>query len=416
MKGLAFIIFLFSFSALALDFPVCKREADVARYRMLARTLSNDEADAIVKLETHKYHLRKVKEAEERVACNCDNSNPGLKDLIAFIDSDYKRIQSALLEQTSAEAEAAAGAHAREVLASCQDREHELHKKLLKDSEAAYANKAPMGTQAMDGFNLEGLRGFIRTEPHASGKQVKTFAFAGSQTGFDWVTNVANHGGSQVKRALTLHLRSAVEWVKAGNHIQCTGHSLGGGVAEGFCAAVMRYVRYDIKHFGDFMSDNRVKTVTFNGLGASKTYREGMKQFTKTRDVPAPVGPDSWAAANTLHYRVAGDPLAELTGSPHLMGTVFEKRAQRQVVKTASREVTGFRNVMRQAADGVDDAWRTLWGGRGDGAAQKDQAEICQASDDPLGAHDLKSCEEIVKNRSGWRISERAQVELDARY
>lgn len=229
MRLLALILCAFSFSGWALDFPVCKREADVARYRMLARTLSNDEADAIVKLEQHKYHLRKVKEAEERVACNCDNTNPGLKDLIAFIDSDYKRIQSALLEQTSAEAEALAAAHAREVLASCQAREHELHKKLLKDSEAAYANRAPAGTQAMDGFNLEGLRGFIRTEPLADGKQVRTFAFAGSQTGFDWVTNVANHGGSQLKRALTLHLRSAVEWVKAGNSIQCTGHSLGGG-------------------------------------------------------------------------------------------------------------------------------------------------------------------------------------------
>lgn len=178
----------------------------------------------------------------------------------------------------------------------------------------------------------------------------------------------------------------------------------------------MRYVRYDVKHFGDFMSDNRVKTVTFNGLGASKTYREGMKQFTKARDIPAPVGPDSWAAANTLHYRVEGDPLAELTGSPHLMGTVFEKRAERKVVRTGSREVTGLRNLARQASDAIDDGWRTIWGGRADGNATQANAQLCEASEDPLGAHDLKSCEEIVQTRSGWRISERAQVEVDARY
>lgn len=405
---------LLSFSAWAIPYPICKREGDVAKFKQLARTLTNDEAATIVAAQ-RSYDIERIRRGEERgVACPCDNNNPGLKDLITFIESDFRLIQDELLVQTDQAQERAAEAVRAQVQAACQTREHALHQRLLRESQLAYGS-TPAGTQRMDGFNLEGVKGFIRTEG-----DVKTFAFAGSATPFDWYSNIATKGGSQLRRAMQVQLAAAVQWVKAGKSIQCTGHSLGGGVAEGFCAAVMRRVRQDtanFRDFGDYMSDNRIKVVTFNALGGSHAFRDAVRNTERgVREVPAPVGPNSWLAANTLHYRVEGDPLASVTGTPHLMGTVFEKPANRMVTRTGSNELTAMRNGLASVADVLDDGWRRLWGGEADGHSSVNQAVNCRASEDPLGAHDLASCREILSVNSGWQRSQQAQVEIDARY
>lgn len=403
-----------SFSAWAIPFPICKREGDVAKYKQLARTLNNDEAATIVAAQ-RSYDIERIRRGEERgVACPCDNTNPGLKDLITFVESDFRLIQDELLAQTDAAQEQAAQAAGAQVQAACQAREHALHQQLLRDSQLAYG-PTPAGTQQMDGFNLEGVKGFIRTQG-----DVKTFAFAGSATPFDWYSNLATKGGSQLRRAMQVQLNAAVQWVKAGKSIQCTGHSLGGGVAEGFCAAVMRRVRQDtanFRDFGDYMKDNRIKVVTFNALGGSHAFRDAVRNTERgVRDVPAPVGPGSWLATNTLHYRVAGDPLAQITGTPHLMGTVFEKAANRTVTRTGSREIAAMRNAGSAFLDGIDDLWRRARGQQTDGNSTVVEGESCRASDDPLGAHDLASCREILGVNSGWNRSAVAQVEIDARY
>lgn|GEM_PF-4236441 len=412
--ALLLMALLLSFSAWAIPYPICKREGDVARYKQLARTLSNDEAATIVAAQ-RSWDIERIRRGEERgVACPCDNNNPGLQELITFVESDFRLIQDELLAQTDAAQEQAARTAGAQVQAACQAREHALHQRLLRDSQLAYG-PTPAGTQRMDGFNLEGVKGFIRTEGN-----LKTFAFAGSATPFDWYSNIATKGGSQLRRAMQVQLAAAVQWVKSGKSIQCTGHSLGGGVAEGFCAAVMRQVRQDtanFRDFGDYMSDNRIKVVTFNALGGSHAFRDAVRNTERgVRDVPAPVGSNSWLASNTLHYRVEGDPLAHITGTPHLMGTVFQKPATRTVTRTGSRELTAMRNGVASVADVVDDGWRRLWGGQADEQSSVRQSETCAASEDPLGAHDLASCREILGVNSGWEISEVAQVEIDARY
>lgn len=411
---LLFLALMMSFSAWAIPFPVCKREGDVARYKHLARTLNNDEAATIVAAQ-RSWDIERIRRGEERgVACPCDNNNPGLKDLITFIESDFRLIQDELVAQTNEAQEQAAQAVGAQVQAACQTREHALHQQLLRDSQLAYG-ATPAGTQQMDGFNFEGVKGFIRTEGN-----VKTFAFAGSATPFDWYSNIATKGGSQLRRAMQVQLAAAVQWVKSGKSIQCTGHSLGGGVAEGFCAAVMRRVRQDTENFrdfGDYMSDNRIKVVTFNALGGSHAFRDAVRNTERgVRDVPAPVGPGSWLATNTLHYRVAGDPLAHVTGTPHLMGTVFEKEANRTVTRTGAREIAAMQNAANSIADVADDFWRGLTGRQADGHSTVRNGETCRASDDPLGAHDLASCREILGSNSGWSRSTVAQVEIDARY
>jgi len=393
------MLLIFSFTVLAQDFPICRREREIARYKSLARTLTNDEASSIVNAQAHIYQLRKARRNENRVACNCDNANQGLKDLITFIEDDYSTIRSNLLGQTNAAEEAAANSVAQAAYSACETRGRADNLRLLNEAKLSYSDRAPAGTTAMAGFNVEGLRGFIRDRVE-NGQRIKTFAFAGSQTLFDWWTNLTDKGGSQLAKAMELHLRSTVEFVKNGGKIECTGHSLGGAVAEGFCAAVMRYVRYEVHDFGDYQKDNRIKVVTFNGLGAADTYKSAMKKRNGPQDKP--VDAKSWLTANTIHYRVEGDPLASV-GASHLYGEVIEKASNRTVTKLGSAEATGFMNALRSARAGITSLF--------DNKNIPTQPDIrgpqtCRASENPLEAHDIKSCYEIANQANGWRVSQ----------
>lgn len=410
-----------------MDFPICKREAEVAKTQALvktqalAKTLTNQEAQVIVNARGD-IARRKLNRAKERdLACACDNTNPGLQDLLLFIESDFEVVQEELLAGANASERATAQQRYRTTLSSCQSREQEIHLNLLQESQLAYEeNPGNDPKLAVMAENSYGLRGFIRES--ADGR-TKTFAFAGSQTLFDWNCNVnplENKCSKQLKLALDRYLPAAVAWVKSGKNIQCTGHSLGGAMAEGFCAAVMRHVRKDTENFpdfGDFSKDNRIKIVTFNALGASESFRHAIAKYENginAKAVPVPVGPNSWLNTNTLHYRVEGDPLALVAKTSHLMGTVFEKPATRRVQRSGSKELSALRNMASVVSDGVGDLWRQLTGGRPDGDATIVGPEFCEASKDPLGAHDLASCREIVQSSGGWVESETARVDIPA--
>ncbi len=430
MKTLILFSFLITSLPLwALDFPICKREAEVAKMQALASTLTNEEAQAIVNARGENA-IRKMNRAREReLACPCDNDNPGLQNLLLFIESDFEVIQERLLasvntnEQTPAarrQRDADADRLHRDTLAACQGREQRLHLQLLQESQLAYKQLPPNDPKlTVMAFNTFGLKGFIRESPDGT---TKTFAFAGSQTLLDWNCNLnpfENKCSKQLKLALDRYLPSAVAWVKSGKSIQCTGHSLGGAMAEGFCAAVMREVRQDILGFGDFKKDNRIKVVTFNALGASETFRHAIALSENSRHasaVPVPVGPNSWLNTNTLHYRVKGDPVALFAKTPHLMGTVFEKPATRRVARSLSAERAAIQNTLSAASDAIHDTFSSIFGGRADGAATVAGTEYCEASDDIVRAHDIESCDEIVRQPGNWVESRATQVDVPSSY
>jgi hypothetical protein len=415
---------LMSLTAWGMDYPVCKRESEIAYRQNLVRKLTNTEAEAIVS-SLRDNERQKIQRAMEReLACPCENNNPGLQSLLLFVETDFVRIRDSLLGEVSQVGVAAATRAAEKVLSDCQTREHRLHQELLQEAQLSYqrnpGNDPKLTVMAENTF---GLRGFIRESADGT---TKTFAFAGSQTLLDWNCNLnpfENKCSNQLKLALDRYLPSAVAWVKSGKKINCTGHSLGGAMAEGFCAAIMREVRKDTQNFpdfGEYSKDNRIKVVTFNALGGSETFRKAIELYEQKRvlasAVPVPAGPNSWLNTSTVHYRVEGDPLAQYVRTPHLMRTVFEKPATRRVPRSGSRELAGLRNMVSSVSDAIDDGWRQLTGGQADGHATVRSGEFCQASQDPLGAHDIASCQEIVQGSGGWVESRVARVDVPAQY
>ncbi|MBY0515714.1 MAG: hypothetical protein K2P81_02315 [Bacteriovoracaceae bacterium] len=384
----------------ATEYPVCLREKKIVEFKILARELSTDEVQQILDQQASSQEFKKVKDSNSRVACNCDTTNPGLQDLISFIESDFRKLQYSLLTRSSASEIQEAKSKAQIAFYECQNRERRTHLDLLALSKAAYTEPFPAGSKNMlDGFkglfgnnfNIEGLKGFTK-DSVIDGKNTRTFAFAGTQTGLDWLANIGSKGGSQLKLANRLMLQDAVSYVKSGGHIRCTGHSLGGGLAESFCSAVMMEVRKTVPNFGDFQKDDRIKIVTFNGLGGIGPYRDALGS-----NAPLPSGL-SWLASSAVHYRVQGDPLAMIPNNPHITGTVFETRSERKVIRTGSRTEAAINNTASAVAVTTGSILDSLQGKTPiQRNVAQDSADLCYASDDPLGAHDLTTCSSIVK-------------------
>ncbi len=138
MKTLILFSFLLSsFSLWATDYPICTREAKIAKFQHMAKELSDIQTESILKAQSE-LDRRRIQRAREReLACPCDNDNPGLQALLLFIESDFSKVQTQLLAQASAH-EVQGNRVAARVLRECQTREHKLHQDLLAEAQLSY--------------------------------------------------------------------------------------------------------------------------------------------------------------------------------------------------------------------------------------------------------------------------------------
>lgn len=395
MRYLFVILILSSFSvtALAATLPICERERDIATNTYLAKHLSGEQIESILNLQKFSTQVQKVRnQGSPECDASIDENSQGLKTLVSFIETDFKDISSALLQDSSLSEKAEANIKGQEAYKECVAREEHLNRVLFAEAKLAYNDKVPGVEKISPGFNAEGLKGFIRT----SG-DTKTFAFAGSQTLLDWTSNFTTKGGSQLALAMKLKLNEAVNWVKAGKKLQCTGHSLGGGIAESFCARVMMEVRKSQPTFGDFKKDDRIKVVTFNALGGKGPWD------ANAQGAPRLPPASSWMVTGAIHYRVEGDPLKELEGvSPYLMGTVVTQRSNIRVPRTGTQVGTFFTNRAKDISKVTDNIVRALNGKKQDNTKiNYAKEEYCAASDDAFGAHSMEAVESIVSQGTG---------------
>lgn len=390
---LTFTIALYAASALSVELPICARERDIAINTYLAKSLSSEQIESILNLQKFSKQVKKVKDAgsPECEATVEDNSH-GLKTLVSFIETDFSGITESLLQDANLSEKTEANLKGREAYRACVTRENNLNRVLFAEARLAYKDNVQGVEKISPGFNIEGLKGFIRTNG-----DTKTFAFAGSQTLLDWTSNIATKGGSQLALAMKLKLAEAVNWVKAGKKIQCTGHSLGGGIAESFCARVMMEVRKSQPTFGEFKKDDRIKVVTFNALGGKGPWD------ANAQGAPRLPPSNSWMVTGAIHYRVEGDPLKELEGvSPYLMGTVVTQRSNIRVPKTGTKVGTFFTNRSKDVANAADNMWRSITGQPQDSKkVNYATEEYCAASDDAFGAHSMAAVESIMTQGTG---------------
>lgn len=389
---LTFMIALYALPALSVELPICARERDIAINSYLAKTLSSEQIESVLNLQKFSKQIKKVKDAgSPECDATVNDDSHGLKTLMSFIETDFSGITESLLADANLSEKTEANLKGREAYRACYDRENRLNRELFAEAKLAYKDNIAGVEKLSPNFNVEGLKGFIRVKG-----DTKTFAFAGSQTLLDWTSNIGTKGGSQLALAMRLKLGEAVSWVKAGKKIQCTGHSLGGGIAESFCARVMMEVRKSQPTFGEFKKDDRIKVVTFNALG-------GKGPWDANTPVPRLPPSTSWMVTGAIHYRVEGDPLKELEGvSPYLMGTVVTQRSNIRVPRTGTKVGTFFTNRSKDVANAADNIWRSITGQPQDKRkVNYATEEYCAASDDALGAHSMDAVESIISQGTG---------------
>ncbi len=255
----------------------------------------------------------------------------------------------------------------RRQLEMCQDRQlQDFHSALVISRESYRDGRFPV----VGGFNMDGLptthsvmrrlgdaqegretcsgfRGFILQGSDG----VITASFTGSQDERDWFNNLTNGGREQYREMMAEVPEMVRQILQEGKRLRCTGHSLGGALAQAFCARVMQEVRCARgAAFGTTPADrNAVQTITFNSLGATNMLTtddhvrcdgtQGLDQslattwlatnsthFTNDGDVVPTIQPPAYGQMRVF-YRQAGNPQGRRyePRSAHRLGTMLER-------------------------------------------------------------------------------------------
>ncbi len=419
MKTLLFIFSIFLTTTVQAnvcgteELAVCDREADIARHRVLAMELDADQLESVV----HEFQrqnsaaFRQAQDRTEEFGCERQVRNAGLQDLLNFIENDFPVVQARLLNPGRNNALAASAERAAEFARrNCGAREAQVRQRLFQAASTAYET-VPRGAVNMASFDRQtdlrigrvptGLGGFIQ-DGVENGAPTRTFAFTGSENplqgqGFlDWFNNGANNGGEQLEVAVQHFLAPAVQWLRDNprGQMRCTGHSLGGALAESFCTAVMMRAREVIRpNFGQFKSDDRIRIVTFNGLGAEDTWQH----VYGARSIP---NRSNWMVSGASHVRVKNDPLGALVPlgrNRYLVGQVSTYRSSLLVTQphldAAAAWDNNVRGIDRTIANGIDSVFNA---GRNQRQAAPREAERVRCDSARLEPHNLDCLENAM--------------------
>jgi hypothetical protein len=185
------------------------------------------------------------------------------------------------------------------VILACEVRQQDLYGQSLKISRDVYNGPVPAGFTLIERFSdrTTGLDGYI-VQNNLNPQEV-TIAFAGTEEPNDVVADILHKGRNQHRAAVTAaRLNQMAGYLAQGKKVTCTGHSLGGGLAQGFCASLLATMQARDSNFSKRQADDRLRVVTFGSLGgASMVSNEALIRNT-------------WFASNNTHFVVNGDLVA----------------------------------------------------------------------------------------------------------
>jgi hypothetical protein len=254
------------------------------------------------------------------------------------------------------------------VISACEAREQRVFNDSLAISRGVYSGAVPPGFTLRKRFtHPSGLEGYLLSKAGTNPEEL-TIAFSGTEDGADVVADILFKGKNQHAAAVAMMMETMMGHMNQGKKVTCTGHSLGGGVAQGFCASLLARMQASDANFSKRQADNRLRVVTFGSLGGSSMVSNEANIRT------------TWFASNNTHFVVNGDviprfdpptcgQIRSLSGAGNLnpveahdLGT-FERLARNgwNSVKQGFRRIDEAAvNLFNSARQGLNNLWRAL--------------------------------------------------------
>lgn len=275
-------------SRLGTTYGTCAREGELEMIRLALPGLNAEELERAV------YAFRN--RLPQGVDCQCPTIGP---TVLTELETHIEGALGILLDNpdgfTPAETQRIVG-----VIRACETREQRAFDESLKISRAVYSNTIPQRFSLVQRFtDPSGLEGYI-LKKNGSNPEELTIAFSGTEDGTDLVSDLLFKGGNQYRAAVRSLMDTMVQAMSQGKKVTCTGHSLGGGVAQGFCATLLARMQARDPSFSTRQSDNRLRVVTFGSLGGSSMIPNEASIRT------------TWFASNNTHFVVNGDVIPRI--------------------------------------------------------------------------------------------------------
>ena len=296
--------------------------------------------------------------------CHCPTISPAV---LTDLETSIERVLGIMLDDpdgfTPAETQRITA-----VISACETREKSVFDASLKISRGVYSNAIPQGFSLYQNQRFtdpSGLEGYI-LKKNGTNPEELTIAFSGTEDGTDVVSDLLFKGGNQYRAAVAKLMDTMVQAMSQGKKVTCTGHSLGGGVAQGFCATLLARMQGRDPSFSTRQADNRLRVVTFGSLGGSSMVANEASIRT------------TWFASNNTHFVVNGDVIPRIDpptcgqirslgrlanpADAHDLGT-FERFAANgwsSVKQGFQRIDQAAINLFNGAREGLRNMWRGL--------------------------------------------------------
>jgi hypothetical protein len=272
---------------LGSTYGTCAREGELEMVRVAFG--SNLTAKQVEDLESAVYEFRNRR--PQGVDCQCPTIGPAV---LTDLETQIEGALGILLENPTGFT-AAESQRINAVISACETREQRVFTQSLAVSRGVYNDVVPDGFSRVRRFtHPNGLEGYILKKINTNPEELMV-AFSGTEGGADAISSITARGRNQHNAAEAMLMGEMVQHMEQGKKVTCTGHSLGGALAQGFCASLLARMQARDPGFSTRQADNRLRVVTFGSLGGSPL-------VTNEDNIRT-----TWFASNNTHFVVKGD-------------------------------------------------------------------------------------------------------------